>query len=96
MAITENQKRWAAKHRQNVRDYIKTAKGDICSDCKEKFPHYNLEFDHARGIYKFRIADAGARSLKSIKEDRFYSRPGYVFTPDWDELELTKREKRWL
>jgi len=69
MAITENQKRWAAKHRQNVRDYIKTAKGDICSDCKEKFPHYNLEFDHARGIYKFRIADAGARSLKSIKEE---------------------------
>ena len=34
--------------------------------------------------------------LKSIKEDRFYSRPGYIFTPDWDELELTKREKRWL
>ena len=33
---------------------------------------------------------------KSISKDRFYSRPGYVFTPDWDELELTKREKRWL
>ena len=34
--------------------------------------------------------------LKSISKDTFYSRPGYYFTPDWDELELTKREKRWL
>ena len=34
--------------------------------------------------------------LKSISKDKFYSRPGYYFTPDWDELELTKREKRWL
>ncbi len=34
--------------------------------------------------------------LQSIKEDRFYQKPGYYFRPDFDEEELTKREKRWL
>ena len=34
--------------------------------------------------------------LQSIKEDRFYQKKGYYFTPDWDEEQLTRREKSWL
>ena len=34
--------------------------------------------------------------LQSIAEDRFYQKPGYYFKPDWDEEELTQREKTWL
>lgn len=34
--------------------------------------------------------------LESIKRDKFFSRPGYIFTPQWDEELLTRREKNWL
>jgi hypothetical protein len=37
-----------------------------------------------------------ALCLKSLNKDTFYSRPGYYFTPNWDEEELTRREKTWL
>jgi len=33
--------------------------------------------------------------LESIAKDTFYSRPGYYFTPDFEEEQFTKREKRW-
>jgi hypothetical protein len=33
---------------------------------------------------------------QSLKEDRFYQKPGYYFKPDWDEEQLSKREKSWL
>jgi hypothetical protein len=33
---------------------------------------------------------------KSLAEDRFYQKPGYYFKPDWDEEQLSKREKSWL
>ncbi len=32
---------------------------------------------------------------KSLAEDRFYEKKGYYFRPDWDEEELTKRERKW-
>lgn len=34
--------------------------------------------------------------LESIKKDKFYSKVGYIFKPNWDEEELSKREKNWL
>ena len=33
--------------------------------------------------------------LKSIKEDRFYQRPGYYFIPDWEHQEMIKRKLGW-
>ena len=33
--------------------------------------------------------------LESIKKDKFYKLPGYYFIPDWDEEQLTRREKNW-
>ena len=61
------------KHRKNE-EALRILKSEPCTDCKRKFPHYVMEFDHVpeRGKKRGTIATlVGASSLEapSVKEE---------------------------
>lgn len=56
------------RKREALARYVKELKeAAICHDCKVKFPHYVLEFDHTRGVKKVNISNT--TSWKSLNEE---------------------------
>lgn len=52
------------------REYIDKLKVESgCADCKQKFPHYMLEFDHTRGEKKDNVSTLISRSWKRLEEE---------------------------
>lgn len=48
---------------EKKRDLIAKAKAKGCKDCKKKFPHYLMDFDHCRGAKKYKISGRSGSRL---------------------------------
>lgn len=58
---------WFRKRALEKRKFLASLKDVPCTDCKGRFPHYVMEFDHVpeRGEKLFAISDGGGRSTDS-------------------------------
>lgn len=55
--INKGYKRTAAQKRKPLRELIKTFKETHgCKDCKKKFPHYIMDFDHVTGTKRNNVS----------------------------------------
>lgn len=69
-ANSGNQRQSTKALRLSKRDFIKQVKLKPCTDCKNNFPYYVMDFDHVRGEKSFNISiAAGKYSLARIKEE---------------------------
>lgn len=50
------------RYRENRQELIEL-RSKPCTDCKQTYPHYVMEFDHARGKKRFNIASLGQGRL---------------------------------
>ena len=59
------------KRKKIISEFIKNAKNLPCKDCKVKYPHYVMEFDHVRGTKIANVCSAPVKSwsLKKLKEE---------------------------
>ena len=48
---------------------IQAAKQVPCADCRRKYPHYVMDFDHVRGEKSFSLNTAGTRSLEAVRKE---------------------------
>lgn len=66
----EANRRWYKRHRQEqiertrnnrsrYRKQYLALKDKPCTDCGQRFPHYVMDFDHARGTKEFSISNKG-------------------------------------
>lgn len=67
---------WKIKHKaliaergKHAQEVIRTVKSVPCTDCKQRYPHYVMEFDHVRGIKRYNIANAGQGSAKTFIDE---------------------------
>lgn len=58
-----------ARNRSRNREYVQGVKNVPCADCKQKYPHYVMDFDHTDDNKMHNISTMvnGARSLELIK-----------------------------
>ena len=56
------------KRRIAVRSAVLAEKSKPCKDCDTKYPHYVMQFDHARGTKSFEISKAvsGKRCIEVV------------------------------
>lgn len=59
MVSPQKQINWRVKRR----DFIRALKNKPCTDCKNSYPWYVMEFDHVRGKKLFRISEASGRGI---------------------------------
>ena len=70
-------RRWYAEHRdqeqarsrrrqRQIRARIAAIKGAPCADCGARFPAEAMDFDHVRGVKKFKVSHICNRSWSSI------------------------------
>lgn len=59
-----------ARSRERIGLFLAKAKDQPCTDCRNEFPHYLLEFDHCRGIKKFTIGGRGhSRTIGQLEAE---------------------------
>ena len=59
--------------KDKIRRIIQQAKSKSCTDCKNSFPYYVMDFDHVRGEKKFNIGESvscgsSSRVLEEIEK----------------------------
>jgi hypothetical protein len=67
-----NQARLAARLVAKARlrqEFLRWLKAVPCADCRRGFPHYVMEFDHARGKKRYNISAMNWHSLPSIQRE---------------------------
>ena len=59
------------KQQELIREYLREVKSAPCTDCKQSYPHYVMQFDHTSDDKLFNVADHCklSKTLKSVKEE---------------------------
>jgi hypothetical protein len=69
----ETKRKWAIyvrQRNQHAQELIRRLKNKPCADCKDRFEHWQMDFDHrVQADKKFNISQPGARSIKNILEE---------------------------
>src|SRR5688572_23994275 len=55
------------KRRQRVVALLGGLKSAPCADCKQRYPHYIMDFDHVRGRKKFSLGHAANRRFNEAE-----------------------------
>lgn len=67
--VVISQRKSRVKRADKLRKIISDAKQQPCTDCKQSYPFYMLEFDHTRGKRSFCIASGSPKGWKAVEDE---------------------------
>lgn len=69
--VSKNVRRNNDRYREQALAHMRAVKNKPCADCREKYPHYVMDFDHVRGEKKGNVATMASHgySIKVLDEE---------------------------